>query len=150
MMIQKSGAGWNGHGYAQNQGIALFIHNSESISITLENAQHLAKPIQNVLTLAGHLAYRFTVVAKSATRFDSLNVQADDRFSFMRFFMSVNHVMPKLWWGVMGEPLGSPVSCTPVCQPCYVPPPRLTAVWWGFQPRTRGRRYGCYPYPVSP
>lgn len=86
MMFQKSSAGWNGHCYAQNQGIALFTHNSESISTTQENAQRLAKPIQNVLTLAGHLAYRFAVAAKSATRFDSLNVQADDRFSFMRFF----------------------------------------------------------------
>ncbi|WP_423246465.1 hypothetical protein [Pectobacterium colocasium] len=86
MMIQKSGTGWNGHCYAQNQETAFFIHNSEFIFLTLKNAQRLANPIQNVLTLAGHLAYRFTVAAKSATRFDSLNVQADDRFSFMRFF----------------------------------------------------------------
>ncbi|WP_455550593.1 hypothetical protein [Brenneria goodwinii] len=86
MMIKKSCAGWNGRCYAQNQGTPLFMDKNTSVIITLENAQRFAKPIQNVLTLAGHLAYRFTVAAKSATRFSSLNVQADDRFSFMRFF----------------------------------------------------------------
>ncbi|WP_199886362.1 hypothetical protein [Dickeya sp. ws52] len=52
----------------------------------MESAQRLANPIQNVLTIASPLAYRYFVAAKSATRFSSLNVQADDRFFITRFF----------------------------------------------------------------
>lgn len=94
------------------------------------SAQSRQNNLQFCLTRFFVMAYRLPAPHKAGAGFDSLIVRAGSRYiSVMRFFVPVIPPYPVLWRGVMGEPLRSLVSLTPVCQPCYVPPPCLTACW---------------------
>lgn len=94
-----------------------------------QSAQARKNNLQYCLTRFFVMAYRLPAPHKTGAGFDSLNKLAGSRlYSVMRFFVPVIPPFPVLWRGVMGELCARWFPNLPVCQPCYVSPPRLTAL----------------------